>query len=158
VIPVAAALAVLPDLDVFAFALDIPYAHALGHRGFSHSLSFAALAGLGAAVIFFRQPARFSRSWWRTTAILALAAGSHGLLDAFTDAGLGIGFFIPFDDSRYFFPWRPLATSPIGVTAFFSWRPLAILASEFVWVWLPVLACAGLALLGRKDEARSRKR
>ena len=36
----------LPDLDVVAFALHIPYAHAFGHRGASHSLFFAFLLGL----------------------------------------------------------------------------------------------------------------
>ena len=35
--------AVLPDADVLAFALHIPYADAFGHRGASHSLLFAGL-------------------------------------------------------------------------------------------------------------------
>ncbi len=42
-------LAVLPDIDVVAFRLGIPYEHSLGHRGFTHSLAFAVLAGVGAA-------------------------------------------------------------------------------------------------------------
>ena len=33
--------AMLPDADVLAFALHIPYADAFGHRGASHSLLFA---------------------------------------------------------------------------------------------------------------------
>ena len=40
----------LPDLDVLTFSFDLPYGHFFGHRGFFHSLSFAAVAaalGLG---------------------------------------------------------------------------------------------------------------
>ncbi|MEV5117382.1 metal-dependent hydrolase [Stenotrophomonas indicatrix] len=46
--------AMLPDADVLAFALHIPYADAFGHRGASHSLLFAcALAVLAALLAFF---------------------------------------------------------------------------------------------------------
>jgi inner membrane protein len=137
-------LAVLPDIDVVAFRLGIPYEHSLGHRGFTHSLAFAVLAGVGAACLFPR-PRVFSRSGWQLAALFSIAAASHGVLDAFTDAGLGVGFFVPFESTRYFFPWRPLLTSPIGVDAFFDGPVLRILANELVWVWLPV---GGLLLLG----------
>ena len=137
-------LAVLPDIDVIAFRLGIPYEHPLGHRGFTHSLAFAILAGVGAACLFPRLRA-FSRGWWPLVAVFSIAAASHGVLDAFTDAGLGVGFFIPFESTRYFFPWRPLHTSPIGVSAFFDGPALRILANELLWVWLPL---GGLLLLG----------
>ncbi|EML7989719.1 metal-dependent hydrolase [Stenotrophomonas maltophilia] len=46
--------AMLPDADVLAFALHIPYADAFGHRGASHSLLFAfVLAALAAVLAFF---------------------------------------------------------------------------------------------------------
>ena len=46
--------AMLPDADVLAFALHIPYADAFGHRGASHSLLFAGeLAAFAAAFAFF---------------------------------------------------------------------------------------------------------
>lgn len=46
--------AMLPDADVLAFALHIPYADAFGHRGASHSLLFAlVLAVLAALLAFF---------------------------------------------------------------------------------------------------------
>ncbi len=137
-------LAVLPDIDVIAFRLGIPYEHPLGHRGFTHSLAFAILAGVGAACLFPRLRA-FSRGWWQLVAVFSIAAASHGVLDAFTDAGLGVGFFVPFESTRYFFPWRPLHTSPIGVAAFFGGPALRILANELLWVWLPL---GGLLLLG----------
>jgi hypothetical protein len=46
-----AALAMAPDLDVWAFRLGIPYQAPLGHRGFTHSLAFALVAGATAALL-----------------------------------------------------------------------------------------------------------
>jgi inner membrane protein len=43
---------------------------------------------------------------------------SHGILDAMTDGGLGVAFFSPFDDTRCFFPFRPIKVSPIGLSFF----------------------------------------
>ncbi|WP_353099481.1 metal-dependent hydrolase [Stenotrophomonas lactitubi] len=45
--------AMLPDADVLAFALHIPYADAFGHRGASHSLLFALVLAVLAAVLAF---------------------------------------------------------------------------------------------------------
>lgn len=146
-----ATLAVLPDLDVLAFGFGIPYDHPLGHRGFTHSLSFAALAGGAGAALFFGRLGPGSAGWWRVAGLLALGTASHGVLDAFTDAGLGVGFLIPFSNDRFFFPWRPLATSPLRIQAFFNGPALAILANEVLWVWLPV----SVALLLRRLAHRS---
>jgi membrane-bound metal-dependent hydrolase YbcI (DUF457 family) len=57
---------------------------------------------------------------------------SHGVLDAMTDGGLGIAFFAPFDNTRYFFPFRPVKVSPIGLS-FFSARGLDVIWSELLW-------------------------
>lgn len=152
----AALLAVLPDVDVLGFSGGIAYEHPLGHRGLSHSLTFAVLAGLLAVLLGFRDVSL--RSWKGGTLVLllTLATASHGVLDAFTDAGLGVGFLIPFDASRSFAPWRPLATSPIGVDAFFSHSMLAILVNEVVWVWLPTGVCLVGVTLWRRRAQRSR--
>jgi inner membrane protein len=66
-----------------------------------------------------------------------LATASHGFLDAMTDGGLGVAFFSPFNNTRYFLPWRPIRVSPIGVTRFFSHRGLEVIRSELLWIWLP---------------------
>jgi inner membrane protein len=80
--------------------------------------------------------------------LLALATASHGLLDALTDGGLGVGFWLPFHNARSFLPWRPIPVSPLGLEAFFGARGGAILAAEARWIWCPVLVLAGaLALL-----------
>ena len=132
----AAACGVWPDVDVIAFALGIPYDHPWGHRGATHSIAFAIATGLVVAWFGFRRGAG-DRRWLGIAALLAVATASHGILDAFTDAGLGIAFAWPFDDARHFAPWRPLATSPIGISRFFDGPALAILSNEFVWVGLP---------------------
>jgi inner membrane protein len=102
--------AVLPDLDVVAFSLGIPYHAPFGHRGASHSLMFAALCGaLLALSVRSRQvsPARMGL-------IVAAVVATHGLLDTLTDGGLGVALLWPFSDARYFAPWRPIPVAPIG--------------------------------------------
>lgn len=146
----AALLAVLPDVDVISFALGVPYDHPLGHRGLSHSLPFAAVASVLAATLLFPALRVGSRRWWLAFGTLFTAAASHGLLDACTNAGLGIGFLIPFDNGRYFLPWRPLATSPVDVGAFFEGPALSILANEVVWVWTPLAAVVALVWAWRR--------
>ena len=135
---VAGAIAtILPDGDVLAFALDIPYEDMLGHRGLTHSIAFAFVTALLFTLLIERRPATFT--------FLFLCARSHPVLDALTNGGLGVAFFAPFSNERYFFPWTPIRVSPIGAR-FFSARGLATLTSEVVWVWFPVGA---LALLGK---------
>ena len=149
-------LSVLPDLDVIGFRFGIPYEHPLGHRGFSHSVFFAVLCGLIAALCCFPEISRFSRHWWIVAALCSLATASHGVLDAFTDAGLGIGFLLPFDASRYFFPWRPLPTSSISVLGFINDRGAAIVWKEMLWVWIPVAYFAAAAILIVRSTQRGR--
>lgn len=141
-----ALLAVVPDLDVIGFRAGIPYGDVMGHRGFTHSILFALIAGVAVAATLFRSRASplFSQTWWQVCGLLCLATASHGFLDAFTDAGLGIGFLIPLDNTRYFFPWRPLATSPLSFSAFFDGPALRILANELFWVGTPILGALGL--------------
>jgi inner membrane protein len=148
---VLAAAAAMPDLDVIGFSFGVSYGDPLGHRGLSHSLLFAALVAPLLARLAGVGP-RDSRFYARVCFLAFVAVASHGLLDAATDAGLGVGFFIPFSSERYFLPWRPILTSPLGVGAFFSPRGLAILANEFAWIMAPTLACAALVLVARRSR------
>jgi len=132
-----AILAMLPDIDVIGLAFGIPYGDVFGHRGFTHSLLFAFSCALVWTSVAFRSVSLFGPEWWRIFVLLWLATASHGFLDAFTDGGLGIGFFIPFDTTRYFFPWRPLATSPLSVASFVN-RALRILVNELIWIGIPM--------------------
>jgi len=88
-----------------------------------------------------------------------VATASHGFLDAMTNGGLGVAFFSPFDNTRYFLPWRPIVVSPISVNRFFSERGLAVLQSELLWIWIPagLLAVCVLVLkivLKRPEESQ----
>jgi inner membrane protein len=65
--------------------------------------------------------------------LLFLLIASHGILDGFTNGGLGVAYFAPFDNQRYFFPWQPIEVSPIGLS-FMSIDGLWTLASEVLWV------------------------
>jgi inner membrane protein len=136
-----AACSVIPDLDVLGFRFGIRYGDFWGHRGFSHSLLFASLIASAVLLIVFRRglPSLGRVSLW---IYLFLAAASHGFLDAMTDGGLGVAFFSPFDNHRYFLPWRPIHVSPIGFSRFFTYRGLSVLQSEFLWIWVPAAALA----------------
>jgi inner membrane protein len=156
VIALAAAAAMLPDADIVGMRLGIDFAGPLGHRGITHSLLFAAVVALGAAAL--------SRRWrpagsgaWRIAACVFAATASHGLLDAFTDAGLGVGFFLPFDETRYVFPFTPVRAAPLHIAAFFTSRGEAVLASELFWVWIPagvIAASAAFLRCWRSPTAR----
>ncbi len=147
--------AMLPDADVLAFALHIPYADAFGHRGASHSLLFAlVVAALATLLLSFgsRRPwsavlcqPRLASTTARSTAastaqaaaFVFVCAASHPLLDAMTSGGLGVALAWPWSEHRFFAPWRPIRVSPFA-PQFFSARGLATLLSELRWVWLPL--------------------
>jgi len=58
---------------------------------------------------WFRAPA------FRTFVVATMVVASHSLLDTLTDGGLGCALFWPFDQTRYFAPWRPVPVAPIGL-------------------------------------------
>ena len=147
----ACAASVLPDADAVGFWAGVPYDAPLGHRGFTHSLTFAALVALSAVPFAKRLRSRPGT----VLAAVFLAAASHGLLDAMTTGGLGVAFFSPFSNRRYFLPWRVIEVSPIGVNGFFSARGSEILASELVWIWIPA---AAVGVLGAAARRRARER
>lgn len=133
------AAAMLPDADVLAFALHVPYADAFGHRGASHSLLFAGMLAM-LALLLHRQLHAGRR---QALAFVFACALSHPLLDALTSGGLGVALWWPWSDARLFAPWRPIRVSPFA-NAFFSARGLQTVLSELRWVWLPL----ALAVLG----------
>jgi inner membrane protein len=134
---------VLPDIDVIGFYLGIKYGHLFGHRGFFHSLTFAALVGFLVVLAAFPVVERFSKKWWEMVAFFFVVTASHGFLDSMTDKGMGVGFFMPFDNTRYFMPWRPIFASPMRVSRFFSHTGLEVLTQEIIWIWAPMIAVYG---------------
>jgi inner membrane protein len=130
------ACAMAPDLDVLAFRFGVAYEDPLGHRGLFHSIPFAALFAVVLTLLIFAR-AQPGASRLATGIYLFVATASHGVLDTFTDGGLGVALGCPFECSRHFAAFRPIAVSPIGIDAFLSVRGFDVLASELVWVWLP---------------------
>ena len=146
VILVGVICTIIPDLDVLAFKFGIPYESFWGHRGFSHSLLFALIFGTFCASAFV-----FSKFSWKSFITLVLfffsCTASHAILDAMTNGGWGVAFFSPWDDTRYFFSWRPIAVSPIGAARFFSAKGLEVLKSEAIWIGVPFLFVGLIPLL-----------
>ncbi|MBO6607949.1 metal-dependent hydrolase [Psychroserpens sp.] len=122
---------IIPDLDVIAFSIGIPYEHPLGHRGFSHSILFALLWSVLLTLLL-----RQSRKWI-VFLVLFLSTISHGVLDALTTGGRGVGFLIPYDNERYFFPMRVIKVSPIGIEEFFSEWGMRVILSELKYIAFP---------------------
>lgn len=77
---------------------------------------------------------------------------SHGVLDALTTGGRGIGFFIPFDNERYFFQLRVIKVSPLNIDHFFSDWGWQVLLSEFKFVVIP---CVIVLVILHLDKNRS---
>jgi inner membrane protein len=149
---IGALCSVVPDLDVIGFRFGIRYGDFWGHRGFTHSLVFAALLAGIAVILGFRrgEPGLGRFPLWM---YFFLASASHGFLDAMTDGGLGVAFFAPFDNHRYFLPWTPIRVSPIGVRHFFTDRGLAVLQSELLWIWLPSALLVISCWIGRRRSS-----
>jgi inner membrane protein len=148
---------ILPDLDVLAFPLGVHYGSAFGHRGFTHSLAFALAAALVGGCCHRALRTGFPRAF----CFVLASTASHGILDAFTNGGLGIAFLWPLSSHRYFAPYQVIEVSPIGISRFLSSRGLSVLESELVWVWAPcaVLGAALVligALLSRSPRATAR--
>jgi inner membrane protein len=133
----AVGCALAPDLDIVGARFGIHYNDLLGHRGLTHSFLFAiVLSGL-VVLLGFRKPVN-GVSRLALFVFFFLATASHGILDAMVDGTLGVAFFGPFTPERYFLPWRPIVSSPIG-WAFFSYAGATVIMNEFVWLWVPSL-------------------
>lgn len=144
---------VVADFDVITFRFGIPYESPWGHRGFTHSIAFAVLWSLIMVILLSRARALVLRQVMRpsgvvivhqfsklgTFALFFLATMSHSLLDGMTNGGLGVGFLVPFADTRYFLPWTPVEVSPIGVGNFFTAEGLRVIHSEAYWIGAPGL-------------------
>ena len=112
---------ILPDLDVLMLRW-LPYSHPLSHRGLGHSLLFALVAALCLTISCYLAGMVRGKLLTLILVWLVIAAvmGSHGLLDALTDGGLGIGLLSPVSLRRYFFPIRPITVALLSPGTMFS--------------------------------------
>jgi inner membrane protein len=154
---VMAILAILPDADVLAFRLDIPYEAPFGHRGFSHSIAFALVLAVATAALYRRAVPETRYSNATVAFLFFIATASHGVLDAMTNGGLGVAFAWPFTDTRYFLPFRPIVVSSLDPGRFFSEWGVRVLVSELRYVVAPMLILGGATqIVLRWREARKR--
>lgn len=145
----AAIFSVLPDIDVLSFRLGISYGDPLGHRGLSHSISFAALCSI-AGIISVHSGNGISR--WKRMIVLFLSVLSHPILDMLSNGGLGCAFFAPISWDRYFLPnlLRIIPVSPIGI----SKGVIGVMAWEMALVW-PLAGAAIVSNLLSQQKNRS---
>ena len=139
-------LSLLPDADVIGFSLAVRYEDPWGHRGATHSLVAAVVAG----IVVGLAARRFNRAFGRTALFAIAVLASHGLLDTLTDGGLGVALLWPVDLTRFFAPWRPIPVAPIGL-AFLSPYGLLVSLTELV-LFAPLL------LYGLRPAAIQRSR
>jgi inner membrane protein len=142
----------LPDADVIGFRFGIAYGDPLGHRGFTHSLLFATVVSAVAIAPFWKKIKVSERV--RILICIFAATASHGILDAFTDGGMGVAFFAPFTDTRYFFPVTPIKVSPLTASAFLTQYGLSVIASEVACVWIPCVVAIVISRLARCPKNR----
>jgi inner membrane protein len=146
---VGAAISILPDIDVFWMPFGLPDDSLFGHRMFTHSLLFAALVATALQMSGIRRliPHSSRGTLWL---YLFLAIASHGILDTFTDAGLGVALFAPFTGARYSSPFQPLHVSPTIARTPFTWETVQVTASELIWIWIPSLVLIAARLVKRR--------
>ena len=144
---VAAACAALPDIDAIGWPLHVSAASLFGHRGITHSLTFALVSAAVATIVFFR-----GNQWTQGRARIALTLGlalvSHACLDALSTYSVGVEFFAPFSQQRFRFPWTPLGPGSGGV--------LGQLAQEAVVILLPAVLVGWLGIKVRRRSVPSR--
>ncbi len=142
-------LTAAPDLDVIGLRLGIPYGHMLGHRGLTHSLAFAAIFAALLTALFWRGK---NLRLWSIWLYFALSMASHGVIDAFTNGGLGVAFFAPFDNQRYFFSYRPIEVSTLNIRHFFESQGASVLLSEITFLWPPCLFALLIGYIWKKNR------
>ncbi len=134
---IAIVTSIFPDADIILHNMGVNYDSPFGHRGFTHSIFFA-LIWSGFMLLIFKKIRH-----WASYLIIFFSAISHGLIDAMTTGGKGIGFFIPFLNDRFFLPdfMRCIKVSPMSIERFFNnpERAFKILLSEFYWIFIPCI-------------------
>ena len=115
--------AVLLDLDAIGRPFgrgDISWLG--GHRALTHSIAFALVLGVVVSRAV-RLTADDPVSRTRLAAFLVLATATHGVLDAFSEYGLGVQFLAPFSTKRFHAPRLTFAG---------PWQ-------EILWIWGPAV-------------------
>jgi inner membrane protein len=145
-VAVVGALALWPDLDMFAHAAGVSHARWYGHRGATHSI----LAALIAAAVLALWARRDGWAGRYTMVVAALAAVSHCLLDTMSDFGVGPALLWPFSNQRFVSPLRLIPSTTL-LARFTTAHGIWITAAEAL-VSLPLFVYA----IRRRSGARMR--
>ena len=124
----------IPDLDVIGFEAGIRCGAVWRPRGFSHSFLFSLITGIAVSYLFFNEECETKTDRFLISFFFFIITLSHGLLDAMTDGGLGVGFFIPVNNERFFFPIRPIPVSSMHIEAFFTSFGFSIFKQEMKFI------------------------
>jgi inner membrane protein len=143
------ALAMLPDADMILVGLGVTDHGTIGHRGASHSLTLAVVAGVICAVA----ARRLRWPVLRTALVGAFAVASHALLDVLGEGGRGLPLFWPISDVRFHSPWRIFPDSPKGMEVLT--RPGVMELALELLLFLPITL---YALWPRIIDWRARRR
>jgi inner membrane protein len=146
---VAGIVSAAPDADVLWWGLT-SYGAPWGHRGMTHSIAAAVLLAAVAAFAL-RKRVAFPGGAWAMFGLLATVTATHGVFDAMTNGGHGVGFFLPVDEARYFLPIRPVPVAPISANPL-DGRLWFVLWFEFLmfWPFAALLAWSRIAMGARR--------
>lgn len=147
---------VLPDVDGIITRLspiffDVRISGMLwSHRGFSHSLMFALVVGILAA-LYAQKITRHQKPLPLLILYFFGLTAFHGLIDATTHGGQGVMFFAPLHDGRYLFLFAPVPT--LRARQWIGSQGLITFGQEILWIWLPLaVAYIGFRLF-QKSQA-----
>lgn len=146
----AACCAALPDIDIL-WGRYVTWGTWLAHRGFTHSLAFAAVVGVTTAFILFRDP-QFAPVRWRYAAALALATASHCLLDGLATYGTHVMFFWPFSTHRYLLPRTVFGVPGVPWPHSSLGRLARVAENEIKWGWIPSAVVLGVTAWIRRTN------
>jgi inner membrane protein len=138
----------IPDLDVFFRSFYHPFDAALVHRGFSHSLLFALLAGPLLGWLFTKlYKQRYEQKTW--VLLWTLAIVTHPMLDIFTN--YGTQFLWPFDPRITFNTVSiidPLYTVPFMILLLVALFTKRTNPKRSKWNWAGISWSSGYLLWG----------
>ena len=128
-------LAALPDFDTILMGI-FGHESIFRHRGFMHSVFFAALAGICAAYLFKLKKWIEPRHFMKLAILFFIVTFSHPCLDGFsTGWKYGVGYLAPFDNTRYFLWMTPLPLAPLSPEHLFSQRGINLFLIEMSMLW-----------------------
>ena len=108
-----------------------------------------ALGAASATLFYWVAPLLVKGNLRLPLVIFVVLIASHGLMDMLTNGGLGIALFSPFITERFFWDWRPILVSPIGLKNFISPWGLAVVIQELRWFGAPAALLIAATLIYR---------